>query len=202
MSTADRLTAKGQATRARIVQRAADLMYQQGVAGTSTQEIQQAAGVSNSQLYHYFADKQDLTRAVVAYQIEQVLSRQETQLAGLDSFAALEGWRDALVAFASHREGQGGCPIGSLASELSDLDEPARVALAAGLKRWESAIRAGLAAMRDRGELRADTDPDQLALATLTALQGGLLLTNNRRDSAPLKTGLSAAIGYIRTFAT
>jgi AcrR family transcriptional regulator len=177
-------------------------MYRQGVAGTSTQEIQQAAQVSNSQLYHYFADKQDLTRAVVAYQIERVLSPQETLLTGLDSFAALEGWRDALVTFASRREGQGGCPIGSLASELAELDEPARVALAAGLKRWEAAIRTGLAAMRERGELRAAADPDQLALATLTALQGGLLLTQTRRDSTPLKTGLDAAIGYIRTFAT
>jgi hypothetical protein len=56
--------------------------------------------------------------------------------------------------------------------------------------------------MRERGELRADADPDRLALATLTALQGGLLLTQTRRDNTPLKTGLDAAIAYIRTFAT
>jgi hypothetical protein len=54
--------------------------------------------------------------------------------------------------------------------------------------------------MRDRGELRADADPDRLALATLAALQGGLLLSQTRRDPAPLATGLDAAIAHIRTY--
>jgi TetR/AcrR family transcriptional repressor of nem operon len=195
-------TAKGRATRAQIVATAADLMYQRGVAGTSTQDILRAANVSNSQLYHYFTDKDDLTRAVVAYQIERVLGHQQTLLTGLDSFAALEVWRDALVTFASRRHGKGGCPIGSLASELADLDEPARQALAAGFARWETAIRDGLTAMQARGELRPDADPDKLALATLTALQGGLLLTQTRRHAAPLAVGLDGAIAYIRTFAS
>jgi TetR/AcrR family transcriptional repressor of nem operon len=201
-SEQDRWTAKGRATRARIVDVAATLMHDHGVANTSTEDILTAAVVSNSQLYHYFADKDDLTRAVIAHQIEQVLSRQETLLTGLDSFAALQAWRDKLVSFATHRRGRGGCPIGSLASELADLDEDARQALDAGFARWETAIRDGLSTMRDRGELRPDADPALLALATLAALQGGLLLTQTRRDATPLATGLDAAIAHIRTYAT
>lgn len=192
-------TAKGRATRARIVNAAAALMHEHGVANTSTEDVLKAARVSNSQLYHYFQNKDDLTRAVVAHQIEQVLGHQETLLTGLDSFGALKAWRDALVSVAAQRQGRGGCPIGSLASELADLDEPARQTLAAGFARWESAIRAGLTTMRERGELRADSDPSELALATLAALQGGLLLTQARRDSTPLATGLDAAIAHIRT---
>jgi TetR/AcrR family transcriptional regulator, transcriptional repressor for nem operon len=201
-SEQERWTSKGQATRARIVEAAAALMYEHGVCNTSTEEILKAAQVSNSQLYHYFADKDDLTRAVIAYQVERVLSSQEHLLAGLDSFAALESWRDTLVSFASKSQGRGGCPIGSLASELADLNEDARQTLAAGFARWETAIRAGLEAMRDRGELRTGADPEQLALATLAALQGGLLLTQTRRDATPLATGLDAAIAHIRTHAS
>ena len=177
-------------------------MYERGVTNTSTEDVLKAAEVSNSQLYHYFADKDDLTRAVIAHQIERVLSGQETVLAGLDSFAALQGWRDMLVSVASRRGGRGGCPIGSLASELADRDEGARQALAVGFARWEAAIRDGLSAMRDRGELRAEADPEQLALATLAALQGGLLLAQTRRDATPLATGLDAAIAHIRTHAS
>lgn len=198
----ERWTRKGQATRARIVEAAAALMYEQGVVNTSTEEILKAAEVSNSQLYHYFADKPDLTRAVVAYQVERVVGFQETMLTRLDSLAALQGWRDAVVSLASQRRGRGGCPIGSLASELADLDEAARQTLCAGFERWETAIRDGLTTMRDRGELQADADPGELALATLTALQGGLLLTQTRRDTAPLATGLDAAIAHICTYAT
>ena len=181
---------------------AAALMYEHGVANTSTQDILRAAEVSNSQLYHYFADKDDLVRAVVACQVERVVGFQETLLSRLDSFAALEGWRDAAVSLASKRRGRGGCPVGSLASELADVDETARQALCAGFERWESAIRDGLATMRERGELRADADPDALALATLTTLQGGLLLSQTRRDATPLATGLDAAVAHIRTYAT
>jgi TetR/AcrR family transcriptional repressor of nem operon len=197
----DPWTAKGRATRRQIVQTAAELMYARGVAGTSTQDILRAAEVSNSQLYHYFADKDDLTRAVIAHQIERVLTYQEALLADLDSFSALEAWRDAVVGLASRPEGQGGCPLGSLASELAELDEPARLALVAGFARWETAIRHGLSIMRDRGALRRDADPRTLALATLSALQGGLLLTQTRRDAEALAAGLDGAITYIRTFA-
>lgn len=196
-----RWTVKGRATRARIVRAAAALMHERGVAATSTEDVLAAAEVSNSQLYHYFADKNDLTRAVIAYQIEHVLAVQPL-LSQLDSFAALQAWRDALVAFVAHRHGRGGCPLGSLAAELADLDEDARVALVAGFARWQAAIREGLAAMREGGELRDDADPDRLALATLAALQGGLLLTQTRRDTAPVQAGLDAAIAYIHTFAS
>lgn len=192
-----RLTRKGQATRDRVVAAAARLMFERGVAGTSTEEVQVAAGVSASQLYHYFADKRSLVRAVIALLTEAVLDAQQPHLSRLDSIEALQAWRDALVDLQRERGCMGGCPIGSLASELSDLDEDARTDLRAGFMRWEGAIREGLRAMRDRGELRPDVDPDRLALATLAALQGGLLLTQLRRQPAPLEAALDAMIEHI-----
>ncbi len=193
-----RLTRKGEATRARIVAAAAELMFEHGVAGTSTEDVRDVAGVSSSQLYHYFADKQDLVRAVIAYQTAAVLEAQQPVLSRLDSFEALEAWRDLLVDFQRQRHCEGGCPIGSLASELADVDAHARTDLVASFARWEAAIRDGLRAMRERGDLRPDCDPDQLALATLAAVQGGLLLTQTYRDPAPLEAALDAAFSHIR----
>ncbi|SDP26275.1 hypothetical protein SAMN04487897_1595 [Paenibacillus sp. yr247] len=54
--------------------------------------------------------------------------------------------------------------------------------------------------MIDRGELRADADPDILALALLTALQGGLLLTQVRKETSPLEVVFDAMLAHIRTF--
>ncbi|MEW2517239.1 TetR/AcrR family transcriptional regulator [Actinacidiphila alni] len=195
--TAPRLTRKGLATRGRIVVAAADLMFERGVAGTSTDDVRAAAGVSTSQIYHYFTDKNALIRAVIAHQTDAVLDAQEPLLSRLDSMAALRAWRDLVVDLQRQRHCEGGCPIGSLASELSEGDPQARADLVDGFARWEGAIRDGLHAMRDRGDLHADADPERLALATLAALQGGLLLTQMRRETAPLEAALDSMLDII-----
>ncbi|WP_327287855.1 TetR/AcrR family transcriptional regulator [Streptomyces sp. NBC_01198] len=198
-----RLTAKGQATRDRIVAAAAKLMFERGVAGTSTEDVLKAAGVTSpSQLYHYFGSKKALVQAVITYQTEDVLSSQRPLLSQLDSFGALEAWRDAIVEAQRAGNCEGGCPIGSLSVELSDQDPEARTEIMAGYSQWESAIRDGLIAMRTRGELSEDADADFLALALLTALQGGLLMTQARRDTVALEAVLDAMIDRIRCHAT
>jgi TetR/AcrR family transcriptional regulator, transcriptional repressor for nem operon len=195
-----RLTKKGRETRARIVMAAAKLMFERGVAGTSVEDVQQEAKISASQLYHYFKEKRELVLAVILYQTERVLSAQEPLLSHLDSMEALRTWRDAIVQIQLERQCQGGCALGSLSSELSDIEPAARAELAAAFMQWEQSIRRGLRAMHGRKELRADADPDKLALALLTALQGGLLLTQCRRETSPLEVGLDAMLAYIRSF--
>lgn len=190
-------TPKGRATRARIVAAAAQLVFERGAAGTTLEDVREAAGVSYSQLYHYFADKMTLVRAVITYQTDEVLRRQETFLGHLDSVAALRRWRDFLVANQRGSGCEGGCPLGTLASELSETFPEARVDLAVAFGRWEDGIRTGLRSMYERGELRADVDPDRLALAMLAAVQGGLLLTQVRRDPAPLEAALDVAIDHV-----
>jgi AcrR family transcriptional regulator len=192
------LTPKGRATRERILTIAARQMFRNGVAGTTTEDLQRAGGISPSQIYHYFGDKKSLVKAVIAVQTEAVLRHQGPLLSRLDSFEALEAWRDALIDLQRSRHFEGGCPIGSLASELADHDPEARADLAAAFIRWQDAIRDGLAAMRDRGELAVDADPESLALAMLTAVQGGLLMTQVRHDTVALRTVLDAIIDRIR----
>lgn len=196
------VTPKGQATRDRIVAAAAALMYTRGVAGTSTEDVQVAARVSASQIYHYFGDKRSLTRAVIEHQSAAILGIQEPLLASLDDLEALRAWADVIVAFQRANGCRGGCPLGSLASELADSDDDAREDLAASYRRWQDAIRAGLAAMDDRGELIAGADIDRLATALLTTLQGGLLLTKTLRDTEPLESSLHTMIDHIGSFTT
>lgn len=196
------LTAKGRATRARIVEAAAALIFEHGVAGTSLDDVKSSAGVSSSQLYHYFADKCALVSAVIAHQVDAVLEGQQPYLSKLDSMAALRAWRDALVGIRRDLRCQGGCPIGSLASELGELDATLRREAAAGFQRWEGNIRAGLASMQERGELRADADVDALATAVLASVQGGILLTQAYRTTKPLEAALDAVLEHIASFLT
>ena len=191
-----RLTRKGEATRARIVAAAAQLIYEQGVGAATLEEVRAAARVSGSQIYHYFSDKQALLLAVIEYQTDAVLGLQ-APLLNLDSIEGLRRWRDMLVEYQRRLQCRGGCPIGSIGTEVAENNPEARLAVASGFVRWESAIRAGLEAMHARGEL--DGDPHDLALAILTALQGGLLLTQIQRRVRPLEVALDAIIDHVES---
>jgi TetR/AcrR family transcriptional regulator, transcriptional repressor for nem operon len=117
-------------------------------------------------------------------------------LAALDSLEGLRAWRDFLVKHQEELECLGGCPIGSLGSELPRPTTRPRAKVAAGLARLEHGIRSGLRAMHARGQL-GTVDPDELALATLAALQGGLLLTQIQRSTKPLRSALDAMLALI-----
>lgn len=193
-------TAQGQATKARILETAAGLMFQNGVARTGIKEIIDAAGVSASQIYHYFGDKQGLVRAVIEYQTETLIVPSAPE--PLDSFAALERWAERSVLRQISRNFCGGCEIGSLASELLDTEPETRASLVSAFDRWEAPITAGLLAMRDRGELRPEADVEALAVSLLAGLQGGILFAQTRRDAAPLRAVLTTVLDQIRSYAT
>ena len=196
------LTRKGQATRERIVAAATELIAQQGVAGTSTEQVRDAAGVSGSQLYHYFDSKQALIRAVITRQADAVGDdRGLPRLGALDSFDALQAWADAAIERQGENDGRGECSLGTLAAELSVSDEDSRAELSTGFLRWKDLLRDGLHRMQERGELRADADLDQLAYALLAALQGGTLMSQTLRSTDPFKASMAAALGYVRSFA-
>ena len=194
-------TRRGRASRGRIVEAAADLMFMRGVRGTSLDDVLAAAGVGKGQFYHYFADKDALVRAVIARQAARVLDGPRPVLDALDTWAAIAGWFDLLVAIQEEQGCVGGCPLGSLASELADQDEVARADLVAAFDRWEGYLARGLDQMRARGELRAAADPAALAATAMASIQGGLLLAQTRRDVRVLRLALDGALACLRTFA-
>ncbi len=198
--TGDRkFTNKGLATRERIVAAAARLIQERGVAGTTTEEVRDAADVSSSQLYHYFEDKMALVRAVIAYQTDAVIGAQAEFLERLDSLPALRKWRDLLVRIQRGGRCAGGCPLGTLSSEVAEVVPEFRIDLNRAFTRWEHGIRSGLRAMHARGELRKDANPDRLATALLAAVQGGLLLTQIRRNTKPLEAAVDAMLDHIES---
>ncbi|HEX3796407.1 MAG TPA: TetR/AcrR family transcriptional regulator [Acidimicrobiales bacterium] len=194
-----RITRRGRETRQRIIAAAAALMFEHGVAETTLEDIRAAAGVSGSQVYHYFVDKQALVRAVIDHQTDSVLDSQADHLDALDTVSGLRAWRDFIVEHQRRLQCRGGCPIGALGAEVAETDDVARLAVAGGFRRWEDQIRDGLRTMQTRGDLPQSVDADDLALALLAALQGGLLLTQIRRDTKPLEVALDAMLERIET---
>jgi hypothetical protein len=140
-------------------------------------------------------------RAVVGATTDSVLLAQDGLLDHLDTWAGIDRWFRALVNLQEEREARGGCPIGSLVGQLAERDPLARAGLADGFERWEAHLRAGLERMQARGRLSGNADPTSLATATMALLQGGLLLTQVRRDPRQLRTALAAARVLLRSAA-
>jgi AcrR family transcriptional regulator len=194
-----RLTARGAATRDRIVQAAADLMYVRGVNATTLDDIRAATGTSKSQLYRHFSDKDALIHAVIALRGQQVLERETRRLGRLSSFSGLTRWRNALVQVNALQDGAYGCALGSMANELADTDEQARASLAGLFRSWEELLAAGLRRMQAKGTLSPDADPDRLAVGLMAALQGGYLLASTARDVRPMEIALDLALAQVKS---
>lgn len=194
-------TARGAATKDRIVLAAAELVAARGVAGTTLDDIMEVSKTSKSQLYHYFSDKEDLMCAVVKAQSDKVLGFHESSLSAIKSIDGLRTWRDQVVEITRLSGGIGGCPIGSLASELADRSEEARKLLAKSFQRWESYFTTALKAMQESGVLDRPASSRDLATAIVSALQGGLLLAQTTRSARPLELALDMALDYISAHA-
>jgi TetR/AcrR family transcriptional regulator, transcriptional repressor for nem operon len=194
-----KLTRKGQMTRERILESAAELIYRHGVQGTSNDALRRAARVSGSQLAHYFPDKESLVRATLAWRADSMMGlRNDPPRGPLDSMAALRAWADSYVR--RPEVVAGGCSFGSLAAEVLKSDLDVSDAVADGFARWRAQFREGLIGMQDRGQLRPDADVDRLATSLMAAFQGGLLLTQAARDVQPLREALDAALAHVESF--
>ena len=179
-------TAKGERTRASIVAEAARLIHERGVAKTTLDDVKEAAAVSSSQLYHYFADKDELVQAVIEHQAELIVDNQRR--ADLSSIEGRKAWRDSVIAQVTRTEGRGGCPLGSLGGQLAEIDPRARALIAGGFERWAAAIADDLGGPPQGIELPAAVTPDDLAVTLLAAIQGSLVLSQVERSARPLET--------------
>ncbi|HEV3312930.1 MAG TPA: TetR/AcrR family transcriptional regulator [Chloroflexota bacterium] len=191
ISDRPRLTAKGARTRARIVEAAAALIHERGVAGTTLEDVKLAAEVSGSQMYHYFSDKNELVRAVIDYQAETIVHHQGHVLSSANG---VEAWRNMVITAAKRTKAIGGCPLGSLGGQLAESDPEARALIAAAFDRWAAVIGEALRSLDADGQLPSDIDPDDLATTLLATIQGGLLLAQVQRSTRPFETAVNTVL--------
>ncbi|GLZ45564.1 putative transcriptional regulator, TetR family protein [Actinomycetospora sp. NBRC 106375] len=185
-------TARGRRTRDAIVDAAADLMHERGIAATGVGDVLAASGTGKSQLYHYFGGKSDLVLAVIDRQLERVLAAQPA-LDGDD----VRAWARSL--FELHRDGGGpfACPLGVFSGQV-DAEPRWREHQAAAFARWQDRIAALLAAGQRDGTVDATRDAGDMAVAVLAAVQGGLMLARLHRDLHVLCLALGAAVDHVR----
>ncbi|WP_193783515.1 TetR/AcrR family transcriptional regulator [Streptomyces sp. E5N91] len=182
------LTAKGRATRQRIIVAAALLTRDKGAAETTLDDVRAATATSKSQLFHYFPDgRSDILTAVAEYEARQILDAQQPFLGDLSTWEAWQRWRQTVL---DHYTELGQrCPLGGLTTELGKSSPQARAILTSLFGEWEDALLRGVKALTsDSPEVARDR-----ARSILAAIQGGVVMLQATGRTDYLKSALMTA---------
>ncbi len=156
-------------------------------------DVEQAAAVGRSQLYHYFEDRDELLRAVAEANAQDLATRATALLEDVRTVPDLDRWFGAMIAASTATAGRYGCPLGSLAHQLPLTDQRNHTTVAGGFDAWEAPLVSALRRLQDSGALRVDAGAMELADQVMCLVQGGLLLAQVREDPGQLRLALAAA---------
>jgi AcrR family transcriptional regulator len=190
------LTAKGQATRQRIIEGAAVHLRSQDPGTMTLDDVREVTRTSKSQLFHYFpGGKEELLLEVARVEADRVLDDQQPHLGALDSWAAWDRWRKAVIA--RYRAQGAHCPLASLMNQVGSVPGAREVSTAL-LAQWQEHVRRGIVSMQGSGKIRADVNADRAAAAFIAGIQGGVgvLRATGKVDS--LEAVFDVLFSYLR----
>ena len=176
---------KGAATRDQILNAASRLIHVQGYQSTSLDDVLRESGVGKGNFYYYFKSKEELGYAIIdrirrAF-IERALEPAFAD-ADADPVGQLHAFFDRVLDSQRQRNCVGGCAMGNLACELSDVHEGFRQQLAGIFDVYRDHLAETIRRGQLSGRLRPDADATRVAQFLVGGLEGAILLGKVTRD--------------------
>ncbi|MDZ4372379.1 MAG: TetR/AcrR family transcriptional regulator [Phenylobacterium sp.] len=141
---------KGEATRARIIQEAAQLAALRGLTGVSLNDVAEAVALSKSGLFKHFDSKEDMHLAVVERVCDLFRERVWDPAADLPpGRPRLEKVFDCWLNWCEDDWPRSGCPIMALSVELDDQPGPLRDRLHTQLQAFRKSVTREFFALRE-----------------------------------------------------
>ena len=173
------------ATRDAILLAATRLISVHGYNSTSLDDVLRESGVGKGNFYYHFKSKEELGYAmldrIVAAFLERALEPCFSDPA-TPPLAQIRCFLDKTVHAQRERNCVGGCVMGNLASELSDVHEGFRARLATVFNSWRERLSAVLAEARRRGDVTEACRPEAVAHFLVASLEGAILLSKVTKD--------------------
>jgi TetR/AcrR family transcriptional repressor of nem operon len=175
----------GRTTREAILEAATRLMHVRGYQNTSLDDVLRESGVGKGNFYYHFRSKEDLGYAILDQLVASFLERTlEPCFSAADTppLTQILCFLDRVLEAQRQRKCVGGCAMGNLASELSDVHEGFRARLASVFTAWKERMTTALVEAQARGEVVAACRPDSVAHFLVAGLEGAILLTKVSKD--------------------
>ena len=180
--------------RSRLLAKASELFYREGVNSVGVDRIVSEAGVTRATFYRHFPGKQDLVLAYLQGAHDVIEERMAVALAMEDPRARLralgEDIADQLLS-----PGFGGCAFIKVASEFDDPDEPVRRAVSAHRTWFAEIVRTAFA---DAGHVRPDDPTRHFIMLRDGAMVAGYL-DGSEQAAATFVRGVDGLLRYIDT---
>ena len=161
------------------------LIHLRGFHNTSVDDILRESGVGKGNLYYYFKSKDELGYAALDRTLERIQEEilERLSASGVDPWTQLERFLEYAVERARREGCVGGCPLGNLALEMSDIHEGFRTRLSDAFSQVRSKIEETLDRAKCEGTLRTGTDIPRLANFILAAFEGAFMMGKLHRDA-------------------
>ncbi|GAB3914218.1 TetR family transcriptional regulator [Microlunatus endophyticus] len=165
--------------------------------GTATlDDIRGVTHTSKSQLFHYFpGGKEELFLEVARSEADRVLEDQQPHLDALDSWAAWDRWRKAVIA--RYRAQGVNCPMAALMNQLGTVPGAAEVSTVL-LRQWQDRVEAGIRTMQAKGAVGPGINARRMAAAFVAGIQGGVVVLRTTGSTDHLESILAVLISHLR----
>ncbi len=192
---------RGLNTRQRMVDTAQRLFHQQGIHATTIDQILAESNTGKSQFYHYFKNKEGLIHAVLTTFYSRLKTQNHVVSKRIESWMDLKQWFSFFIEYQRSIAFTKGCPVGTIGSDLTQDQELLRQDVRLIFEYTKGILADFFSLMIGRGELPAETNPNELADFCFTIMQGGLLVAKIKRESAPFENAVEHAMLYLQKIA-
>ncbi|GEM_PF-1243561 len=192
-------TRKALATRGRILDAAAELIFSKGFNATKLLEVLTASNVQKGNFYYYFASKEDLGLAVIherggemiAGWMEKAIDPKANPWVNIKALASA-------IAGSSSPSKAGRTPVAILALERSELSADFCQAIGEMLDVVVAGIANEFARLREMGKLATDMDPQLLARLVFGIVEGALLSYRSIRNYSAFESLVGLGLECIK----
>ena len=160
-------------------------MHVNGYHSTSLDDVLRESGVGKGNFYYYFRSKEDLGYAIIDEVVGSFLHWTLEPCfadAGRPLVSQLHCFLDRVREAQRESNCVGGCALGNLASELSDIHEGFRARLHSVFTAWRERLTMALRGGQVRGELLEGGRPETIAQFLVASLEGAILMTTVTKD--------------------
>ncbi|PYN27332.1 MAG: TetR family transcriptional regulator [Candidatus Rokuibacteriota bacterium] len=196
-------TREGRSTREAILEAASRLIHVHGYNHTSLDDVLRESNVGKGNFYYHFKSKEELGYAILDQIIGSFLERTLEPCFSDPQGRALTQIRcflDRVLEMQRERNCVGGCPLGNLALELSDVHEGFRGRLASVFAAWRERLTLALRTAQSQGAVGSECRPEAVADFLVASLEGAILLTKLTKNIAVMEQCVVEMKRYLSLF--